>query len=171
MILDSDLGKRAWGEAVLFATTILNFVQFNDEVGKTPYEIVTGQRPYLGLVQRFGTRCYFCDRFPEDKLERRAIPGAIVGIDEDGPAYRVLELGTTRIYRIRDVVVPKPPLLHEDENKLPKKPPNLPDGPTSINNDAGAEQPGGAALTKERRSHHRTSQLTMAARILTTGAE
>ena len=130
-----------------------------------------GQRPYLGLVQRFGTRCYFCDRFPEDKLERRAIPGAIVGIDEDGPAYRVLELGTTRIYRIRDVVVPKPPLLHEDENKLPKKPPNLPDGPTSINNDAGAEQPGGAALTKERRSHHRTSQLTMAARILTTGAE
>lgn len=111
MIQDSQLNKPIWAEAVNFAAHLTNCCQFIEELGKTPYELITGHKPFLGRIQRFGTRCYYYDRRPgRGKLDQRAIAGAIVGIDEDGLSYRVLELGTPRIHRVRDVKVTNQPL-------------------------------------------------------------
>ncbi|XP_003739298.1 uncharacterized protein LOC100906726, partial [Galendromus occidentalis] len=123
MIIDSQLGKGAWAEAVCFGTFCLNVTKFIEPLDKTPFEIITGHRPYLGRVLRFGTRYWFYNIQPgKDKLDKRAIAGAVVGIDEDGLSYRVLELGTTRVHRIRDIEVKDLAPLHEDENLLPPIP-------------------------------------------------
>lgn len=145
LIQDSSLNKGIWGEAVNFAAHLLNCLKFNKLRNKTPFEIITGHKPYLGRVLRFGTRCYFYDRTPnKDKLDRRAIPGAVVGIDEDGLSYRVLELGTTRIHRIRDLVVRNPTVLYDHENQLPPEPTNksqLNDSSKGATNAEGEEEP------------------------------
>ena len=122
MIIDSQLGKRVWAEAVNFATFAINTTKTIEPTGKSPYEIVTGQKPYLGRVRRFGTRCWFYNLKPnKDKLDERAIAGAIVGIDEDGLSYRVLQLGTPNVIRIRDVRTNKPAPLFNEENQLPSR--------------------------------------------------
>ena len=69
---------------------------------------------------RFGTKCYdYNFKSQEDKLEKRAIPGVITGIDEDGLSYRVFNPETKKSCRISDVVIQKPPPLHEDPNSSP----------------------------------------------------
>ena len=56
------------------------------------------------------------------------IPGAVVGIGEDGLiSYRVYRLGTTIVRRVRDIVITKPGPLHEDDNQLPPEPSENPD--------------------------------------------
>lgn len=91
LIVDSGLGKKAWAEAICFATHMVNVTKYIEREDKTPFEIVTGHKPYFGRIRRFGTRCWFYNIQPnKDKLDERAIAGAIVGIDEDGLSYRVL---------------------------------------------------------------------------------
>ena len=114
MIIDSGLRKGIWAEAINYSAHLLNCVKFIESVGKTPFEIVTGHKPYLGLVVPFGSRCVFKNRKPgTDKLDERGIDGAIVGIDEDGRSYRILQLGTTIIHRVPDVTLKKPGQIYE----------------------------------------------------------
>ena len=125
MILQSGLKKGIWGEAVTFATHILNCVKFNKVVGETPYEIIMKKKPYLGLIRPFGTRCHYYNRDPKKgKLDTRSFPGVIVGIDEEGYAYRILIPGTTQIIRTKDVILEKTaPLSTSDKQPQNEQPP------------------------------------------------
>ena len=123
MLIDSQLSKAAWAEAVNFAAFALNTTFLIEPSNKTPFELITGQRPYIGRVLRFGTRCWFYNIKPNKaKLDKRAIAGAIVGIDDDGLSYRVLELGTQNIHRIRDIRTDKPAPLFDGVNDMPARP-------------------------------------------------
>ena len=151
LILDSKLPKGAWAEAISFSAHILNCVKFIDPPGKTPFEIITGQKPYLDRVLPFGTRVFFYDRKPSrDKLSARAKEGTITGIDEDGRSYRILELGTTTVHRVPDVIVKKKGMTVDNVEQLPyeplsKEPPAVEENPTSttstLDNNIEEEEP------------------------------
>ena len=128
MIIQSGLKKGIWGEAVTFAAHILNCVEFNEVAGKTPFEIIMKKKPYLGLIQPFGTRCHFYNLDPKKKkLDERSFAGVIVGIDEEGLAYRILIPGTTRVIRTKDVTLTKPAPLFQNTKQLEtEKPPEEP---------------------------------------------
>ena len=61
---------------------------FNDRLGKTPYEAMTGLRPNLSNMHVFGAICYAYMRNPK-KLEPRSKEGFFVGYDKNSPAYLV----------------------------------------------------------------------------------
>ena len=138
LILDSKLPRRAWAEAVSFSAHILNCVKFIDPPGKTPFEIITGQKPYLDRVLPFGTRVSFYNRKPSgDKLSARAKEGTITGIDEDGRSYSILELGTTTVHRVPDVIVEKEGMITNLE-KLRHEP--SPEEPSSTEEGSVAKE-------------------------------
>ena len=125
MIIQSGLKKGIWGEAVTFAAHILNCVKFNNVAGKTPFEIIMKKKPYLGLIRPFGTRCHYYNQDPKKKkLDERSFAGLIVGVDEEGFAYRVLIPGTTRVIRTKDVTLTRPAPLFQNLKQLEtEKPP------------------------------------------------
>ena len=123
LIADSGLEKAIWVEAISFAAFVLNRIRVIKSIGKTPYEIITGDKPYLGRILRFGTRCYYLDRRTQtDKLDNRGIPGIIVGMDEDGLTYKVFDPETEKVIRIKEVTVAKESPLRNKENEYPPAP-------------------------------------------------
>ena len=157
LILDSKSPKKAWAEAISFSAYILNCVKFVDPPGKTPFEIITGQKPYLDRVLPFGTRVSFYDRKPSrDKLSARAKEGTITGIDEDGRSCRIRELETTTVYRVPDVIVKKKGMTADNLEQLPHEPllkvaltteeepaveENPASTPSTVDDNIGEEQP------------------------------
>ena len=100
------------------AAVLTNVTKFIEREEKTSFKLVTGHKPYLGLVRRFGTRCGFYNiSSEEDKLGKRAIAGATLGLDGDELSNRNLELSTTRVHRIRDIKVSKPAPMFYEERK------------------------------------------------------
>ena len=127
LIIDSKLRREVWAEAINYSAFVQNCVKFIEAANKTPFELVMRERPYLRRLKPFGTRCFFYDRRPNrHKLAARAKEGAIVGIEEDGRSYRVLELGTSQIYRVPDIIVKKEATSYESAFHLPPEPPQPP---------------------------------------------
>ena len=57
LLLDAKLSKMLWTYAVMASAYIRNRC-FNDRLGKTPYEAMTGLRPNLSNMHVFGAVCY-----------------------------------------------------------------------------------------------------------------
>lgn len=57
MIVESELPKHLWQYAVQTAAVVRNRC-FNRRTGQTPYEMLTGKKPNVSRMQRFGSVCY-----------------------------------------------------------------------------------------------------------------
>lgn len=68
MLQDAGLGKEYWGHAILAATHIINHMPSRERAGKTPYEIWTGGKPYIGHFRVFG--CPVHVLIPEEKRRK-----------------------------------------------------------------------------------------------------
>lgn len=87
LLAESGVPKPLWGEAITFAAHMMNCVHYNEQAGKSPFEMITGRKPYMNLIKPFATKCCVYNRDPvKKKLDERGYPGVIVGIDEDGLA-------------------------------------------------------------------------------------
>ena len=58
MLIESELPKCLWSEAVRTAAYILNRSTNSNCVGSTPYEKWFDRKPFLGHVKIFGTECF-----------------------------------------------------------------------------------------------------------------
>ena len=99
MLIDSGLPKQLWTYAVQTAAVIWNRC-FNKRTGQTAIQMLTGRRPNLSRMQRFGSECY---AYKQDKrkLDPRCEKGVFIGYDKTSPAYIVYSPVSKKVQKHR----------------------------------------------------------------------
>lgn len=111
MVIEANLEKSFWGEAVVMANYIQNRLPARDIV-KTPFESWYGHKPSIKHFQRFGSKCYtFVPDERRRKLDPKAIQAIFVGYDLASKAYRVYVPATGKVIVSRDVK-----FIHKDSD-------------------------------------------------------
>ena len=101
MLLESKLPKMLWTYAVMAVAYIRNRC-YNDRLGKTPFEAISGIKPNLSNMHVFGTACFAYIQNAK-KLDPRSKEGIFVGYDKKSPAYLVYYPENNKIERVRCV--------------------------------------------------------------------
>ena len=98
MLIDTNLPKFLWAEAILHATYIRNHAMMTTLTGKTPYEAMFNRKPDISHLQPFRNDVYILDESQNrSKLDPKAIKHTFVGY-EDGPqAIQYYDANTHRI--------------------------------------------------------------------------
>lgn len=115
MLIDKNLSKRLWAEAINTATHVINRTGPTSE-GSTPYELwfKKGLAP-IDHFRAFGTKCFV--HLPKQKRKKwsaKSIPGILVGYCGERDGYRVYD--GQKVIISRDVVF-KPVMNKEAEDK------------------------------------------------------
>src|SRR6187399_653443 len=80
-----------WAEAINTACHASNRLYLRKGLNKTPYEILTGNKPNLKYFRVFGCKCFILKKGVRlSKFESRAHEGIFVGYATNSHAYRVL---------------------------------------------------------------------------------
>ena len=102
---------------------------YNDRLGKTPFEAMTGIKPNLSNMHGFGTVCFAYIQNAK-KLDPRSKEGIFVGYDKKSPAYLVYYPENNKIERVRCVKFPDFPNSNvenlSNDNELVSVPTLLP---------------------------------------------
>ncbi|KAK3876712.1 hypothetical protein Pcinc_018524 [Petrolisthes cinctipes] len=101
MLLGAKLPKKLWKYALRTAAYIRNRC-YNPRTGKTPFEIMTGEKPNLKNMKIFGSLCYAYVQ-EKKKLDARCERGVFVGYDNQSPAYLVYLPEQDNLKRVRCV--------------------------------------------------------------------
>lgn len=107
MLLDANLPRTFWGEAVNSANYIQNRL-LTKATNAIPYEIWFNEHVHLNNLRIFGTYCYV--HIPEEKrkkLDDSAELMVLLGYDSNN-VYRCYDFKTNRVIFSRDVVFKKP---------------------------------------------------------------
>ena len=84
-----------WAEAINTACHASNRLYLRKGLNKTPYEILTGNKPNLKYFRVFGCKCFILKKGVRlSKFEARAYEGIFVGYATNSHAYRVLNKST-----------------------------------------------------------------------------
>ena len=87
ILKETNLPKYMWSYVIMSSTYIRNRF-YNNQIGKTPYEIFTGAKPKLLHIHRFGSICNAHVQNPK-KLDDRGEKEIFVGYNKYSPAYLV----------------------------------------------------------------------------------
>ena len=104
LIIESNLAKKYWGDAILSATYLYNRTPNSTIEYKTPYELKYGYKPSIKNIKIWGSLAY--KREPTElitKLDPRAKPFYIIGYDIG--QYKLLDPKTTKVVWARDVAI------------------------------------------------------------------
>ena len=83
---------------------------------KTPYEILTGNKPNVSYFKVFGCKCYILVKDTRlSKFDSRAQEGIFVGYATDSDAYRVFNKSSGRVVESCDVT------FDEDDRSLEER--------------------------------------------------
>ena len=104
MLLDADLEKKYWAEAVNTANYLQNILP-TKAATKTPHELWTSRKPDVKNLHIFGCKAYvFVHKEQRKKLDNKANKMIFVGYSEESKGYRFLDKTTSCIKISRDVV-------------------------------------------------------------------
>ncbi|KAH9781841.1 hypothetical protein KPL71_008631 [Citrus sinensis] len=103
MLLNANLSKGFWAEAVTTAAYLINRSPSSALVFKTPQELWSGKPPDLRNLRIFGCPAYA--HLKQGKLESRAVKGYFLGYPEGIKGYKIWTLNgkPSRILISRDV--------------------------------------------------------------------
>lgn len=102
MLLDANLDKKYWGEAIATAAYIQNRLP-SRSVAKTPMELWCGEKPDLSRLKVFGCEAFvYIPDAKRVKLDSRASKLLFVGYACGSKAYRFLDKQTNKIVISRD---------------------------------------------------------------------
>lgn len=105
MLIDANLSKRFWAEAVCTATHIINRLPCRSNNGKTPYELWTGTKPDLTNMKIFGcTAMVHIPKQKRRKLDEKSTQCIFMGYSAESKAYRVYDMTTRKLIISRDVI-------------------------------------------------------------------
>ncbi|KAK1693642.1 hypothetical protein QYE76_010339 [Lolium multiflorum] len=94
-----------WGEAISTAVHYSNRLFLRPLHNKTPYELLTGNKPNVMYIRVFGCKCLVKNNKGKlGKFETRTIEGIFVGYAENSHAYRYYNRSTGTIEVSCDVV-------------------------------------------------------------------
>lgn len=119
MLLESNLPKRFWNEAILTANYIKNRsptnAHGNQFRNRTPAEIWFGSKPDLAHVRVFGSICY--NHVPKDKrskLEPKAIKCIMLGYGLTPSTYRLWDMENDKLIIGRNVTFNEKSLIGQE---------------------------------------------------------
>ncbi len=101
MLIESNLPKQLWTYAVQTAAVVRNRC-FSKRTKQTPIQALTGRRPNLSRMQKFGSECFVYVR-DKRKLDPRCEKGVFIGYDKNSPAYIIYFPDTKRVQKHRVV--------------------------------------------------------------------
>ena len=108
MLIDSDMEKCFWGEAICTANFVQNRV-VTRTTGCTPFERWFDSKPSFESFRVFGENCaVWIPKEKRKKLDDTSVIMKFVGYDEEAKAYRLVDPETKRITLSRDVSFLKP---------------------------------------------------------------
>jgi FtsZ-interacting cell division protein YlmF len=105
MLVESQLPKRFWAEALSTATYLRNRSPTTALDDVTPYEAWTGEKPNVEHLKVFGCTAYA--HIPKDerkKLDPKARKCIMLGYSSEVKGYRLFNPETQRILYSRDVI-------------------------------------------------------------------
>ena len=104
MLLDANLSKSYWAEAVSTAAYLKNRCPTKSVQGKTPYEAWYGQKPSVDHLRVFGCDAYA--HVPKDergKFDTKARKCVLLGYGEETKGYRLYDANGRKVLYSRDV--------------------------------------------------------------------
>ncbi len=105
-----------WAEAISTACHATNRLYFRKGLEKTPYEILTGNKPNVSYFKVFGCKCYVLVKDTHlSKFDSRAQEGIFVGYATDSHTYRVFNKSNGRVVETCDVT------FDEDDRSLEER--------------------------------------------------
>ena len=97
---------KLWGEAVLAACYLSNWLPSRVLDGKTPFEAWFGYKPEVSHLRRWG--CVAYAHIPEQlrkKLDMKGHHGIFVGYDNPNGTYRIFDPATNKIISTKDWII------------------------------------------------------------------
>ncbi|KAK1642659.1 hypothetical protein QYE76_060464 [Lolium multiflorum] len=105
MLSEFNSPHNFWGEAISTAVHYSNRLFLRPLHNKTPYELLTGNKPNVMYIRVFGCKCLVKNNKGKlGKFENRTIEGIFVGYAENSHAYRYYNRSTRTIEVSCDVV-------------------------------------------------------------------
>ncbi|KAK1664145.1 hypothetical protein QYE76_052304 [Lolium multiflorum] len=105
MLSEFNSPHNFWGEAISTAVHYSNRLFLRPLHNKTPYELLTGNKPNVMYIRVFGCKCLVKNNKGKlGKFETRTIEGIFVGYAENSHAYRYYNRSTRTIEVSCDVV-------------------------------------------------------------------
>ena len=104
MMLDEyKTPKHFWAEAVETACHATNRLYLHKLLGKTAYELLTGNKPQVGYFRVFGSKCYILDKHHHSKFAPKSHEGFLLGYGSNSHTYRVYNNFTRKVEETVDV--------------------------------------------------------------------
>lgn len=105
MLIDADMDKRFWAEAVSTAVYVINRSPTRSLVDKTPEEAWLNFKPNLNNLRVFGCKAMVhIPKCKRRKFDAKSEECTFVGYDENTKGYRVYSSRTGNVFLSRDVV-------------------------------------------------------------------
>ncbi|CAL1372178.1 unnamed protein product [Linum trigynum] len=125
MLLDYNLPKHFWAEAVNTACYTINRVLVRKQINKTPYEILKEKTPSIAYFHPFDCPCFVLNtRDNLGKFDAKSDSAIFLGYSSKGQAYRIFNKRTKKVeesvhvkFNESDFVV-HDETLHFDLNEL-----------------------------------------------------
>jgi hypothetical protein len=93
-----------WAEAINTACHAINRLYLHKYLGKTPYEIITGNKPKAHYFRVFGCKCFILNKKTKSsKFASKVDEGFLLGYDTNEHAYRVFNKTTSCVEVMVDV--------------------------------------------------------------------
>jgi hypothetical protein len=98
-----------WAEAINTACHAINRLYLHKYLGKTPYEIITCNKPKVHYFRVFGSKCFILNKKTKgSKFAPKVDEGFLLGYDTNEHAYRVFNKTTSCVEIMVDVTFDEP---------------------------------------------------------------
>ena len=96
MLVENQLPKYFWAEAVATACYIINRAMIRPILNKTPYELLRGRKPRVSHLRAFGSKCFILNNGKDNlgKFDAKSTEGIFIGYSLNSKAYRVFNKHT-----------------------------------------------------------------------------
>jgi hypothetical protein len=123
LLLNSNLNKKMWGEALLSAVYLYNRTPHSKLGYKTPHEIKNGELPNIGNIKVFGSLVYFKQKGPNNvtKLDKRGNLGILIGYGTNSSHYKIWDLENNKPIWARDLYIMENRFLKPNTNNITTK--------------------------------------------------
>jgi hypothetical protein len=105
MLDEYKTSNRFWAEAVNMACHATNHLYLHKLLKKTPYELLTSNKPNISYFRVFGSKCYVLQkRSKSSKFAPKVYEGFLLGYDSNSCSYRVFNKDSSCVETTCDMV-------------------------------------------------------------------
>jgi hypothetical protein len=104
MLAEFKSSYNFWAEAINTACHASNRLYLRKGLNKTPYEILTGNKPNIKYFRVFGCKCFYLRKgVLLSKFDSKALEGIFVGYAAESHAFRIFDKESTRVVEVSNV--------------------------------------------------------------------